>query len=46
MGKPRYGNYPTTYDCDALSQSFQDSRGQGHARRLRSKFPDMAHIEK
>ena len=36
----------TTYDCDALSQSFPDSRGQGHARRLRSKFPDMARIEK
>jgi hypothetical protein len=36
----------TTYECDALSQSFPDSRGQGYALRLRSKFPDMARIEK
>ena len=36
----------TTYNCDALSQSFPDSRGQGYALWLRSKFPDMARIEK
>ena len=35
-----------TYERDALSKSFPDSRGQGYALRLRSKFPDMARIEK